>query len=1186
RILEIVSKFSGQQYAKLKPAYISNASNRTLLASVSMAGKDNSFLPAVNFEYYQEQAGWEALENVFPSGSSFGIYTRLLDVNNDCILEILQYAMQWDQRGYSETFIGEPNLTWQNPSADWKPPIFFGRNSTYWRDDGVQFADVNGDGWQDLVKSFYNTNADNTHYRYTYLNNKKNGWELASGWQVPMDADFVLDWNQDVGDHQTYEMTKSLGAVLVDINGDGFPDIEIAADGAKRFYLNTGSGWIRDPSRDMPEGNIADGSTQFADLNADGLVDFFIADGANSRGYINTGNGWQRDETFNLNLSSIDKQYVQLCDINADGLADILVANASMEKAFINTGTSPNTWVEKNEFALPTEIKFGDWETRILDLKGRGFVDVANRSSNKAFLNKNIVPQGYLKKILNGVGGEVEITYNPSSEFDNKDDSGVQGLPFPVYVVNTVTSRDTVIGSNPDVVTTYEYKKGLFDFSEREFRGFGYVKVSDALGNYNETYYHQDGILKGRPRVQDNKDHEGEVISRSENTWQSKDMGNGVNFAYLAKTTSYIYEKTDTPKISRVNFEYDQYGNPSRTFSEGDISVSGDEKTQIAEYVYNANLRLLSLPKYSKILDQSGNIVSQKWYYYDLNNDINTSPTKGLLTKEETWLYNPLSRSEEHLNTKFTYDQYANLTVVTNALGRRTTTAYDNLYHLYPVLVTNDKGHKVTSVYCGINETQDDGFVGSGLPGQLKYSKDPNGQKTCYFYDGLGRTYKVIGPKDTFDKPAAYYEYDLNSRPVKISKYTKSSYAAKPAYLAVYQFYDGLGRVVLSKAPAQAEPGTGKARQIISDIVRYDERGQPKQKYFPYFDYTSPDYTAARYDTPFVTMSYDASGKVVKVLNPDMTYSLVQYLPGQKRLIDENKHIKTEYYDVFGKIIKVNEKNGSQTYLTRYEYDSSGNLVKITDNQANITQIWYDSLGRKIKMDDPDMGVWLYEYDKTGNLIKQTDAKKQVLEFTYDSLNRLTAKKSNTQAWANYYYDDKSKANCVGRLSKIFDLSGATAFYYDELGREIKSIKSVSGNPYTVTRSYDPLGRLMTLKYPDSSVLRYYYCAQGIIRVKDITESDNAYDYVKSIQYSATNQITGIVYGNGTHTDYVYNPKTLRLSNFTTSSPLQGKIQQFAYKFDKSGNVTFINDYINSATQSFVYDELSRLISASGLYGS
>jgi hypothetical protein len=126
----------------------------------------------------------------------------------------------------------------------------------------------------------------------------------------------------------------------------------------------------------------------------------------------------------------------------------------------------------------------------------------------------------------------------------------------------------------------------------------------------------------------------------------------------------------------------------------------------------------------------------------------------------------------------------------------------------------------------------------------------------------------------------------------------------------------------------------------------------------------------------------------------------------------------------------------------------------------------------------------------------------------------------------------------------------------------------------------------MTLKYPDSSVLRYYYCAQGIIRVKDITESDNAYDYVKSIQYSATNQITGIVYGNGTHTDYAYNPKTLRLSNFTTTSPLQGKIQQFAYKFDKSGNVTFINDYINSATQSFVYDELSRLISASGLYGS
>jgi len=32
----------------------------------------------------------------------------------------------------------------------------------------------------------------------------------------------------------------------------------------------------------------------------------------------------------------------------------------------------------------------------------------------------------------------------------------------------------------------------------------------------------------------------------------------------------------------------------------------------------------------------------------------------------------------------------------------------------------------------------------------------------------------------------------------------------------------------------------------------------------------------------------------------------------------------------------------------------------------------YDSLGRKIKMTDQDMGEWTYEYDANGNLISQS----------------------------------------------------------------------------------------------------------------------------------------------------------------------------------------------------------------------
>jgi len=146
------------------------------------------------------------------------------------------------------------------------------------------------------------------------------------------------------------------------------------------------------------------------------------------------------------------------------------------------------------------------------------------------------------------------------------------------------------------------------------------------------------------------------------------------------------------------------------------------------------------------------------------------------------------------------------------------------------------------------------------------------------------------------------------------------------------------------------------------------------------------------------------------------------------------------------------------------------------------------------------MGIWSYEYDAAGNLTKQTDAKAQVLTFEYDSLNRLVKKKGlSPQAFpqpvvsvvepagtvpvtlASYLYDDSSKPNSLGRLSKVIDQSGSTEFFYDELGREVKSVKAINtSGAFTVERSYDALGRLTTLTYPDSSIVRYEYNPQGI----------------------------------------------------------------------------------------------------------
>ena len=46
-----------------------------------------------------------------------------------------------------------------------------------------------------------------------------------------------------------------------------------------------------------------------------------------------------------------------------------------------------------------------------------------------------------------------------------------------------------------------------------------------------------------------------------------------------------------------------------------------------------------------------------------------------------------------------------------------------------------------------------------------------------------------------------------------------------------------------------------------------------------------------------------------------------------------------------------------RTYDTTYEYDVLDNPIKVTDDQDNLTTVEWDSLGRKLRTNDPDMGV-------------------------------------------------------------------------------------------------------------------------------------------------------------------------------------------------------------------------------------
>ncbi|MFH1777531.1 MAG: RHS repeat-associated core domain-containing protein [Candidatus Omnitrophota bacterium] len=1042
------------------------------------------------------------------------------DFNGDGIADIGTYnneTGEWSVALSDLTGFGSLNVWLTN----------FG-NSTDWR---YVNGDFNGDSKTDIA----------------IFNHKSGEWQVAlsNGAGFENKGNWTVLWNP----------TANEIPITGDFNSDGISDVGVynKATGQVRIALSYKSGfWQAAPWIDLAYSDKADPFT--GDFNADGITDIGVYNSGAWTFSAGTGNGFVPMPLWSVSFGDADKTPV-ISDFNNDGLTDIGIFTKDTGRWEIYRCTG-------NGF-----IPAGDWLTNFgqgeqntvyaLDFNGDGLTDAA-AYNYASFTWQRRAAGGtvcdLLKKITNGLGGTTEIIYKPSVYYDNTGGDGICDLPFSIQTVNKTIQGD---GMGNFYETNYTYANGLYDPAERESRGFGYVKVTDVEGNISENWFKQDNIFKGLPYQSQTKDAAGNIYVKTDNTYNYTEPYApyaGTTFAYLTESTVYNYDKEMTPRTTRTTYEYDNYGNPTRVVGLGDINVTGDERETLTEYVYNTGPCILGLPAHVLLKDENGNTVSEQWFYYDGHTNCYEDPIKGELTKQETWL----NTTGNRISAEYGYDEYGNVLTTTDARGNTTTYTYDLVMHTYPVSVTNSLGHTVTSAY----------HLGTG---QVLNATDANGQTSRNEYDLFQRPVRSFGPNDNATHPASWYEYDYSTTPAKITTYVREeTNTDNPDKIRTsYSFIDGLGRTIQTKTEAD-DPN----QQIVSGTVKFNSRGEVEHKYFPYFTAKTDTYTIPSYTQEKATYEYDAVGRLTRQTNPDGTFSTVQYKPGKITTTDANNHKISKYTNAYGQIIKIQEFNQGSIYTTLYEYDTLGNLTKTTDNQNNIISINYDTLGRKTLMDDPDMGIWSYVYDKNGNLISQTDAKNQTIYFDYDALNRLTKKHTTAEILTEYIYDDETKDFCIGRLSKVMDQSGGTEFFYDNLGREIQTIKTVNSTPYTVSRTYDALSRLNTVTYPDGEIVTYTYSASGGIK----TVVGNT-TYIADATYTATGQMSRAQYGNNTHMDYEYDPQTLRLTHLTTND---GALQNLQYQFDNVGNITGITDNVHTASQSFAYDDLDRMTLAIG----
>jgi RHS repeat-associated protein len=305
---------------------------------------------------------------------------------------------------------------------------------------------------------------------------------------------------------------------------------------------------------------------------------------------------------------------------------------------------------------------------------------------------------------------------------------------------------------------------------------------------------------------------------------------------------------------------------------------------------------------------------------------------------------------------------------------------------------------------------------------------------------------------------------------------------------------------------------------------------------------------------------------------------------------------------------------GGASYVTEYDYDPVGNTSWVKDNSGNQTAVGYDSRGFKMSMTDPDMGSWSYGYDSLGQLTSQTDAKGQITTLGYDALGRMTSRveklnASTTESSTSWYYDDATVGGpkAKGKLTKVVVAAGGYAgstgyeeqYVYDSSYGDLADAKRrVENEWFWISQTYDSLGRLDVLKYPNS-VSGSTSTSAGVDSERlQVKHNYNATGYLSSVSDVAagtvywtavSNSAGGAILlenlGNGLSTVRTFDLASGRLDALATGPGGSGSIQNLEFTWDAAGNLKERRDVLANKREEFDYDGLYRL-SQSRLYSA
>lgn len=475
--------------------------------------------------------------------------------------------------------------------------------------------------------------------------------------------------------------------------------------------------------------------------------------------------------------------------------------------------------------------------------------------------------------------------------------------------------------------------------------------------------------------------------------------------------------------------------------------------------------------------------------------------------------------------------------------------------------------------------------------GRLISQRDPNGNKTLFFYDLDNRlTYQVdatggvvqyvyttFSEKSdvlTYVTPVAlaglagggdwsltglittdnakdsksHTDYDVAGQVVTVIDYQTSTVSGSTFYL-----YNAFGEVKRQTAPLPASV------TVRTDMV-YTRRGLLQS--------STADVGGLALTTGYL---YNAFGQVKQVTDANSSIRTTDYYrTGKiKTQTDALIHSAGFTYDGFGHVVTSSDRTGA---VTNYDYTLFDRQITVKDPNNISTVTTNNAYGQTVRtVVDSGSGklnlTSKYVYDDDGKVISATDALNHVTRYVYDVADRLAYVIDPIGAVTAYTYDNANRVTKTV-VYAAFNLTTQTQTLAN-MTSWVTSNTNAAKDLATYT-SYDGKGQVKTTTDANNVVTTYTYDRDGRV----LTSVVGGLNLTTTTEYDVAGRVSKVTSPANVVTQYTYDAVGRLTQQAINPAGLNLKTQ---YEYDPDGNVISKIDAENNKTRC-AYDAENRQV--------